>query len=184
MSWYAIFVQTGKEEVVCSRITELLNQYESKNDYEFLVPKRKVQELHGGNYIEVTKEMFPGYVLIRSDEIVEIFQRTRKCPFLYSFLRINENFQEIRPEEISNILCMVDEEGIVGISDVLVENDKVKVIDGPLCNYTGIIQRINKRKRRAKVIIDFNGQQYPVDLSINIVDKLKDDKVKKVIKFV
>lgn len=183
MRWYAIFVQTGKEDEVCIRIKEMLEYSGYEKNFELLVPKRKIKERRKGVFTEVKTSLFPGYVLISSDDILEIFHRTKKCNFLYRFLRIGETFEEIRLEEISNIIYMADEDGVIGISDIFVENDMIKVLSGPLCNYTGVIKKIDKHKRRAKVVFKFSGQDHLIDVSINIIKKIKECDVKNTIYF-
>lgn len=183
MSWYAIFVETGKEETVCNRIIELLNQEKFEDEYELLVPKRNMQERHQGKFVEVTLKMFPGYVLVRSNNIDEFFRRTRNCNYLYRFLKLENDFQKIRLEEIANIIYLLDDDGVIGASNVSIENDIVKVISGPLCNYTGFIKKIDKHKRRAKVLFKFNGQDHYIDLSINFVRRVSEDEVKSEILF-
>ena len=133
-----------------------------------------MQERHQGQFVEVIIKMFPGYVLIRTDNAWEIYNKTRSFERLYRFLNHNGKIDEICLDEISNIIYMVDKEGVIGISDLFVENDMVKVIDGPLCNYTGWIKKVDKHKRRVKVLFKFSGQDHLIDLSVNFIEKYKD----------
>lgn len=155
-------------------INSLLKHSSYENEYELLIPKRKMQERHQGQLVEVIIKMFPGYILIRTENAWEIYNRTRRLEHLYRFLYHNGKIDEISLDEISNIIYMVDKEGVIGISNIFVENDMVKVIDGPLCNYTGWIKKVDKHKRRIKVLFKFSGQDHLIDLSVNIIEKYED----------
>ena len=183
MGWYAIYVKTGKEDDVCLRIEQLLSEIDYKKQYRLLVPKRRVQEKHQGVYIEKDIVLFPGYVLVETEFVTEFYHTTKACKNLYRFLKNGEEFQEIALEEISEIVYMVDEDGIIGISDIYIEDDIVEVTEGPLCNYFGWIKKIDKHKRRAKVLFMFKGQNHLIDLSVNFIRKPTDDEIKAVFSF-
>jgi len=174
IKWYAIFVQTGKEDDVYLRIKRTLEQKKYSNEYKMLIPKRLILERHKGEFVEVETTMFPGYILVNSNDIVKLYQLTKQCKGLYRFLRLESEFQEISQNEISNIINMMDDQGIIGCSDIFVEDDKVKVIAGPLCNYIGKVKKIDKHKRRAKIVFNFQGKEYYIDLSINVICKTTD----------
>ncbi len=183
MSWHAIFVQTGKEDTVCSRMTRLLEQVNYKAEYELLVPKRKLQERHQGQYVEVVTKMFPGYVLVKSNEIKELYSRTLRCRYIIRFLKDDKGFEEIKLEEIANIINMIDSDGVIGVSDVFVENDIVKVTSGSMIEYSGWVKKIDKHKKRAKVLFKFGGLNHLIDLPINIIRKPSDDEIKNELMF-
>ena len=52
------------------------------------------------------------------------------------------------------------------------ENDKIKIVEGPLLGMEGRIESIDARKGRAKVNIDFLGSSKLVQLGIDIVEKI------------
>jgi transcriptional antiterminator NusG len=67
---------------------------------------------------------------------------------------------------LSKLICNNEE---IGFSDVLVENGVVRVIDGPLYSLEGIIKSIDHRKQRAKIRLNFLGEERTVDLGISIL---------------
>lgn len=168
MGWHVIFVKTGKEDAVCMQMKNLLKNY---TDYELLVPKRKLMENHKGIFVETIKTMFPGYILIKTDNVWDIFDKTRNISSLYRFLKNNIEMQEIRMEEIADLFCMIDNKGIVGISDIFVENDRIIVTKGPLMNYNGYVKKVDRRNHRVKVLFLFNGESHYIDISVNLIKK-------------
>ena len=113
MNWYAIFVETGKEQEVCKRIQKEISRTWLDGRYHLLVPQKKIVERRKGVLEEVYRIVFPGYILIETDYINDIYYRTLKIDHLYRYLRCNGSFEEIRLEEISNIVYMANEEGVI-----------------------------------------------------------------------
>ena len=168
MGWHAIFVETGKEETVYTQINTLLMQ-SNYTDYELLIPKRKIKERHKGCSFEIIKKMFPGYILIKTSNPWYVYQKTRNLRSLYRFLSQDQVMHEIYLDEIANIIYMMDNQGVIGISDVYVETDKIVVTKGPLMNYEGIVKKIDYRNQRAKVLFMFDGNPHYINISVNIL---------------
>jgi transcriptional antiterminator NusG len=173
MSWYAIYVETGYEDEVCFFINKVITYLFDDIQFNLLVPKRKIYEKKQGIRKEVIKRMFPGYVLVETDKIYEFYCKVRGVPHILKFLRDNFDFLEVRVEEISQILHMTNQDGLIGISQAFVINDKIKVTKGPLSGREGIIQKIDKRKGRAKVEFSIHDNKLLIDLGIDIIDKFK-----------
>lgn len=172
MSWHVIFVETGFEDEFCRYTDKVKDQRYAGINYNLLVPKRKIFERKQGMKREVIKTMFPGYVLLETESIHEFFFQSKNSPYMIRFLRNDAYFQEVRKEEIERILMMVDCRGLIEISKAFVENDKVRITDGPLFGREGIIQRIDKRKGRAKVKFAINENVLLIDLGIEIMDRI------------
>jgi len=169
MSWYALHVTTGREDGICEEIRKQAALAGYKAEYKLLVPKRKLPEKRDGVYVEVLRTMFPGYVLVEPDEIRELAKITRKCKGIFRFLQSEGEFQEIRLEEISAIVYMTDEAGVIGASEVIAEGGCIEVVNGPLKGYEGWIKKIDKYRQRAKVEFLFDGERHLIDLAIRSV---------------
>lgn len=172
MSWYVIFVETGYEDEFCCYTNKVKNQRYIGIQYNLLVPKRKIFERKQGIRREVVKTMFPGYVLLETEVIFEFFLKARNSPHVIRFLRNNSCFWEVKKEEIKQILKMSDSGGLIEISKGFVENDKVKIVEGPLLGMEGVITKIDRRKGRAKVNFTLNDKSLLIDLGIEIMEKV------------
>lgn len=179
MGWHVIFVEYGKEDNVCMQMSYLLKHI-NYTDYELLVPKRKLKEKRKGLFVEIIKTMFPGYVLIKTNNAWDIFNKTRHLDSIHKFLHSNSEMQEIRLEEIANIVYMLDEEGVIGISDIYVENDRIIVTKGPLMNYDGLVKKVDRRNHRVKVLFMFNGESHFIDISVNLIEKFHHTSAKEI----
>jgi transcriptional antiterminator NusG len=173
VNWYANFVETGKEDIATQYVRAVLNADGLAPEYDLLVPKREVTERRRGKEQTFLKNMFPGYVLLNTSDALRFYVKTRYLPHIYGVLHNVEHFREIEPVEISNIVAMVDERGVIGRSDIFVEDDRVIVTSGPLLRYEGHISRIDRRKGRAKVLFQFDGQRRYVNLEVTLLEKIE-----------
>jgi len=68
---------------------------------------------------------------------------------------------------------LIGNDGIIDYSKVYIENSRVSVKFGPLLGMEGAIKRIDKRKGRATIILNFLGEPRLVDVGIEILEKLE-----------
>ena len=67
-------------------------------------------------------------------------------------------------------MSITDLNGIVRISDaVFDENKKVIITSGPLKNISGRILFINKRKKKAKILVTISNREVPITLGLNML---------------
>jgi len=184
LMWYAFFVTTGKENIISTYLDKILVTHDYIS-YELLVPRRELKEYKSGIVITKLKPLFPGYILIKTNTILLIYQILRNWWHrdMRAILRSNENFHEIKWEEIKIIKQLVNDEGIIKVSDIFLENNRVLITKGPLVNYTGIIKKVNRRKKRAKIILNFLNNKHDVDVSINCLEKINTTEIKNKINF-
>jgi transcriptional antiterminator NusG len=195
MGWYALYVETGSEDIVQKYLKLLFCQ----KDLYSCVPKRLVPEKRSGKFYSVVKTLFPGYLLIHTKMTPSLYYELKKIPRCYRVLRnssfeldkiyrrpqrriglpfgeegstdahYDDFFSEIDEEEIRQILNLINDECIIGYSNVIVENSKVYVRSGPLYGMEGIINKIDKRKRRAQIALDFFGGERLIEVGIEVL---------------
>lgn len=171
MSWFAMYVETGHEDEVCRLIDRIIVYSYFNIPYRLLVPKRRIYEKKSGIRNEVTKCLFPGYILVETDRIEEFYYQVKNIPHIFKFLRMDNIFLEIHIDEIDRILHMINEKGLIEISNALYINDQIEILDGPLKGYEGIIRKLDKRKGRAKVEFLIHQKPIYIDLGISIIYK-------------
>lgn len=164
--WFVLFVLTGKEEKV-KRILE--QRFEDR--LRFVVPKRKLRERKNGTWKEVTRVLFPGYLFINGVVTSETYYEMKDVPDIIKLLKTGNEIAEIRPEEMQILGRLISYDEVIGFSQVLCENDRVRVTDGPLTELEGCIVSIDKRKGRAKIMLTLMGELRTVDLGISILEK-------------
>lgn len=162
---YVFFVHTGQEDIACIYVDGLLSNYDDI-DYHLLVPKRKLVEYHSGVLKVAYKNMFPGYIFIYTFNIERIHTilRMNRYSATFKLLKSGDQFQKVENRELQPILNLINKAGVVETSTIFVENGKVYVFDGPLTNYTGVITKVNPRRKRVRVLLDFLNRKAEVDI--------------------
>ncbi|PEM85123.1 transcription antiterminator [Bacillus wiedmannii] len=173
MSWYALFVENGKEDVV----QKYLRLYFDEHSLYSIVPKRKVPEKKEGQVYHVLKKMFPGYVLIKTSMNADIFYRIKEIPGCYRIVNNGSYYSKdngtyystITEEEIAPILQLIGNGEVVDYSKIHLENSMVFVKSGPLQGMEGIIKKVDKHKKRAKILLNLFGIERTIDVGIEIL---------------
>lgn len=168
--WYALFVLTGQEEKILQSLEGLLRYHKPSQSTIFVIPKRKLIERHNGELKIRLRNLLPGYILMNTDKMDEIFERVKRHP---KIIRVLGNFhggEMIYDYEIFHILKMIDENGIVDISKGAIMNGRLKIFDGPLLGYENKIIKVNKRKNRVKVRFKLSDKEVELDLAVKIYD--------------
>jgi len=163
-NWYAVFVKSGQENKVKERL-----EYRFENKFRIIVPKRKLRERKGGVWSYVIRPLFPGYVLVNGKIDVEEYYGFKNVPGLFKLLCSGREPARIEPNEMEIISRLICNSEVIGFSDVLMEDGRVVVVDGPLVSMEGRILRINRRKGRAQVLLSFMGEPRVVELGINVL---------------
>ncbi|MGM1050336.1 MAG: antiterminator LoaP [Bacillota bacterium] len=183
MDWYAIFVKTGKEDLV----RRMFQKHFDESVVRAIVPRRKLLEKKQGQTYEVYKKLFPGYVLLNTQINSKSYYEFKRIPINYRLLNkysckdniqnYKENdgdletysFSKIDDEEIALILQLIGDSETIESSTIYVENTIVTVCDGPLKGKEGIIKKIDRRKKRARIELDFNGEKMRFDVGIQVL---------------
>ncbi len=180
MSWYAFHVRTGNENKLCRYFDYIFKDFQ-EIEYKLMIPRRELLEYKAGTKKIVYKMLFSGYILIDTESISKIYNIMKNFwhPEIYALIRTQDYFQKITAEEILPILEIINEDGIIKMSKIHVLKNRITVIDGALLNYTGRINKINPRKGRARISMDFLNCKYDFDIGVKCVEKLSDIDLKK-----
>ncbi|CAM4364560.1 antiterminator LoaP [Paenibacillus tarimensis] len=178
MNWYALYVETGKEEAVQKFLRLSFNEQMLYS----LVPQRKIPEKKSGRIYHVYKKLFPGYVLIRTNMNPDFYYRLRDVPHLLWLVNTGPHYSQnrglyfspIAEAEITPILDLLNEENTVHYSQVFLGLDsKATIISGPLRGKEGIIKKLDKRKNRAKILLHFLEKEVLMDVGIEILNPME-----------
>jgi Transcription antiterminator len=163
-NWYCVFVVTGDEDKVKDRIA-----YRLFGDFKVIVPKRRLRIRRGGIWKLETSVLFPGYVLINGEVNTEVYYKLKNIPSMLKLLRTGDCITNIDNKEISILSRLMCNNEEIGISNIIMENGKVKVVDGPLFSLEGLVVSVDQRKGRAKVRLNFLGEERIVDLGVTVL---------------
>ncbi|QOS80436.1 antiterminator LoaP [Paenibacillus sp. JNUCC31] len=189
MKWYALSVQTGEE----NKAKLFLQNKFDQHVLQCLVPKRLVPERKNGEVYHAVKLIFPGYLFIRTHMTFKLYYEIKKTPRVLSLLSylnpkdrccdwskksisnmgdsVDEDtfFKNVPDDEMSQILKLLDDKGMLSYSQVVVQESEVFVQSGPLTGMESMIKKIDKRKKRAKVSIHFLDSDKVIDVGIDVI---------------
>ena len=179
--WYVVHSYAGYEKRVktnlASRITSL-----NMEDYIFQieVPTEDVVEIKNGQRRTVSRNKFPGYVLVRMDLTDESWGAVRHTPGVTGFVGHGHQPAPLSLDEVVAILApksdkpvMVD--GKVAPVEVRVVDfdlgDSVTVVDGPFATLQATISEINPDSQKVTVMVEIFGRETPVELGFSQIQK-------------
>ncbi|MGN0550564.1 MAG: transcription termination/antitermination protein NusG [Acutalibacteraceae bacterium] len=162
--WYVVHTYSGYENKVASTL-ETTVKNRNLQDYiqEIKVPTETVTELDGDKNREVERKLFPGYVfikMIKNDETWYVVRNIRGCTGF-----VGASSTEPVPLSDEEVIRMGVETRVVEVSYKV--GDSVRVIDGPLEDFVGIVDEIDTEKNSVKVTVSMFGRETPVELELN-----------------
>ena len=174
--WYVIRCSTNKEKESRDKIeNEIIHTVLEKYVKQLIVPLEKTVQLRQGKKIITTRNNFPGYILIETDEnsLGEISNAIKHINYVSGFLSdstrkgIKGQPVCLKQHEIDNILGRMEElqgQEIKPTYNFIVD-EMVKVIDGPFSDFIGKVYEYNKDKDRLKVNVLVFGRNTPIELN-------------------
>ena len=147
-------------------------------DIKLYFPRREIIERKQGKTTKQVRPVFPGYLFIETDDseqIQELQWVFRKIPGFFRFLRSNTDITVLSVADLEIVLHFAKKMGpIAGISKAYFnEQDRIVVTEGPLSGLEGLIIKVDKRKGRAKIKLDFCDEAFTVDLGFEIIEGSK-----------
>ncbi len=169
--WYVVHTYSGYENKVASTLqTTVENRGLQDMILDAKVPTEIVSEIKDdGSVKEVERKLYPGYVFVKmiyTDETWYVVRNIRGCTGF-----VGPSSKPV-PLTESEVYKMGVETRVVEVSyDV---GDQVRIIDGPLEDFVGIVDELDTDKNYVKVTISMFGRETPVELELGQAEKLDD----------
>lgn len=139
-------------------------------DYVFqvLIPTEKVLSVKNGKKVIKEKNLYSGYVFVECILTGEVLYELRNTTNVIDFLRGRGKDaapESLRESEVRRMLGAADEMIDAGEegNDYIV-GEAVKVTSGPFSGFDGIIEEVNREKRKLKVMVKIFGRKTPLEL--------------------
>lgn len=167
--WYVIHTYSGYENAVKASIEKFVN---GRNMQDVIlrmeVPVEMVTEVtETGSTKEVERKVFPGYVLIKMVLTDETWHLVRNVRGVTGFVGSANKPIPLTEDEVQ-AMGMEKHEIVVSYQ----VGDHVKIVDGPLATFTGIVEEIEPEKDRISVLVSMFGRETPVELELDQVEVL------------
>ena len=165
--WYVIHTYSGYENAVKTSIEKFVT---GRNMEDMIlrmeIPMETVTEgTDSGATKEVERKVFPGYVLIKMVMTDDTWHLVRNVRGVTGFVGSANKPIPLTEEEV--LAMGMEKHEIVVKYNV---GDHVKIVDGPLASFTGIVEEIEPEKNRVSVMVSMFGRETPVDLELDQVE--------------
>jgi len=171
--WYVINTYSGHEKKVKANLEHrLVSLGQRENVREIVVPTEQVVETKDGQKVQTEKRTLPGYVLVNMDMTPDALWVVKDTPGVTGFVGSSSDPVPLTQAEVDRLLRTHSELRPKVRAEFTV-GESVKVISGPLSDFTGEIAEINSEAGRVKVLVSIFGRETPADLSFDQVKKLQ-----------
>ena len=160
--WYVVHTYSGYENAVKTAIEKVVaNRHLEDMILDMQIPLETVTEVtDSGASKEVERKVFPGYVLIKMVLTDDTWHMVRNVRGVTGFVGSNANNPTPLTED--EVLALGMEKHDVG--------DNVKIVDGPLESFTGVVEEIDAEKNKVRVVVSMFGRETPVELELDQVE--------------
>ena len=164
--WYVVHTYSGYENKVATNLETIVENRRLQDlIQEVKVPVEMVPELKDGKERLVERKLFPGYVLVKMVMTDDTWHLVRNVRGVTGFVGSANKAIPLTEEEV--LAMGMEKHEIVVKYNV---GDHVKIVDGPLASFTGVVEEIEPEKNRVSVMVSMFGRETPVELELDQVE--------------
>ena len=169
--WYVVHTYSGYENAVAAAVMKAAeNRKMTDLIREVRIPMETVTEYtDAGVEKTVERKVFPGYVLIKMILTDDSWHLVHNARGATGFVGSDGKAVPLTEQEIYD-LGVERREIVVGYA----LGDSVKVNDGPLSGFIGVVDELEPDKNRVRVVVSMFGRETPVDLELDQVEVVKE----------
>lgn len=168
--WYVVHTYSGYENAVAAAITKAAENRRMQDlIHEVSIPMETVTEITEKGPKEVERKVFPGYVLVKMIMTDDSWHLVHAVRGATGFVGTDGKAIPLTDEEI---IALGVERREVKVGYEI--GNTVKVIDGPLSGFSGIVDELEIAKNRVRVVVSMFGRETPIDLELDQVEPQKD----------
>jgi len=168
-NWYVVHTYSGYENKVKANIEKTIENRKLQDQIlEVSIPLQNVVEMKNGVKKQVSKKMFPAYVLINmvmNDDTWYVVRNTRGVT---GFVGPGSKPVPLTEEEMKAM-------GLANLQNARVDleiGETVVITNGVWKDTTGVIKQINDHKQSVTINVDLFGRETPVEISFTDIKKL------------
>ena len=167
--WYVLHTYSGYDNAVKAAIEKsVANRGLEDMVQKMEIPMETVTEVtEAGVMKEVERKVFPGYVLIKMVLTDDTWHLVRNIRGVTGFVGEANKAIPLTEEEVAAL--GVEKHEIVVLYHV---GDTVKITEGPLASFTGVVEEIEPEKNKVRVVVSMFGRETPVELELDQVEVL------------
>lgn len=170
--WYVIHTYSGYENKVAQTIEKVVENRKLRDLIpEIRVPTELALEKKDDKTKEVERKIFPGYVLVKMVLTDDSWYVVRNTRGVTGFVGPASKPIPLTEKEVAKLTALESEEKQLEVDFAI--GDNVRISDGALESFVGIVQKIDLEAQTVDVIVSMFGRETPATLGIMQVSKLE-----------
>ncbi|MBN1836427.1 MAG: KOW motif-containing protein [Spirochaetales bacterium] len=135
--------------------------------------RRNLRIRKRGRWQDSDASIFPGYLFLEAGGVSpELFRLLRQTPGFHRFLKDNQNIEPLGARDLEIVRHFLSCGEVLQRSTVVFdEQNRIRVISGPLKGLEGRIVRVDRRKRRARVKIELYEDSFLIDFGYEALER-------------
>jgi transcriptional antiterminator NusG len=138
---------------------------------QVVVPTETVTEMKDNQKTSVEKRTMPGYVLVNMELNDDSWQLVKGTPGVTGFVGASNEPVPLTQPEVDRLLHREVAKQVATKAQFSI-GESVKVISGPLSDFSGEISEINQDASKLKVLVSIFGRETPVEVGFDQVKKI------------
>jgi transcriptional antiterminator NusG len=170
--WYVINTYSGHENKVKHNIEHRVATMDKQAKVrQVVVPTEQITEMQNGQRVQKEQRTMPGYVLVNMDMNDETWALVKNTPGVTGFVGTRDKPVPLSQPEVDRLLHRETAERPRTRAQFSI-GESVKVISGPLSDFSGEIAEINEDAAKLKVLVSIFGRETPVEVGYEQVKKI------------
>jgi transcriptional antiterminator NusG len=170
--WYAVNTYSGHENKVKQNLEHrVVSLGQQPNVRQVVVPTEQIQELKDGQKIQKEQRTMPGYLLVNMNLNDDSWSLVKNTPGVTGFVGAQSKPVPLSQPEVDRLLNRETAERPRARAQFSI-GESVKVVSGPLSDFSGEISEINEDAAKLKVLVSIFGRETPVEVGFDQVKKV------------
>jgi transcriptional antiterminator NusG len=170
--WYAVNTYSGHEKKVKQNLEHRVQSLgQQRNVRQIVIPTEQVSEMKDGQKVQVERRTMPGYVLVNMNLDEDSWTVVKGTPGVTGFVGASQKPVPLSQPEVDRLLNREVAERPRTRAQFSI-GESVKVVSGPLSDFSGEISEINEDAAKLKVLVSIFGRETPVEVGFDQVKKI------------
>jgi len=170
--WYVVNTYSGHENKVKQNLEHRVHTMgQERFVRQVVVPTEQISEMKDGQKTQVEKRTMPGYVLVNMEMTDDSWGLVKNTPGVTGFVGSRNEPIPLSKVEVDRLLHRETAERPRTRAQFSI-GESVKVVSGPLADFSGEIAEINEDAAKLKVLVSIFGRETPVEVNYDQVKKI------------
>ena len=167
--WYVVQVRSGTEHNIRIQCNKKIPDTIMERCF---IPYYEEKKKQNGTWNTLQKVLFPGYIFMITEDVEKLFFHLKTIEGMTKLIGTGQDIIPLKEEEITFLKRFGGEEQIVSMSEGIIEGTQVIITSGPLMGMEGLIQKIDRHKRKAWLDMELFGRMQQVEVGLEITKKV------------